>query len=54
MYSFILLAEKRDRRVIARACANGSTQISYIPKDDASIPTAGTESILVTGVIEVK
>ena len=54
MESLIFLTEKRDGRVKARACANGSTQRSYIPKDDASSPTAATESILITGVIEAK
>ena len=52
MESLIFLTEKRDGRVEARACANGSTQRSYIPKDDVSSPTAATESILITGVIE--
>ena len=54
MESLIFLTEKRDGRVKARVCANGSTQRSYIHKDDASSPTAATESILITGVIEAK
>ena len=54
MEILIFLTEKRDRRVKVRACANGSTRRSYIPKDDASSPTAATGSILITGVIENK
>eukprot|EP00957_Ditylum_brightwellii_P007025 531497-Ditylum_brightwellii.AAC.1 len=52
MESLIFLIEKRDGTVKARACANGSTQRSYINKDEASSPTAATEAILITGVIE--
>ncbi len=31
-------------RVNANACANGSTQKSYIAKDEAASPTASTEA----------
>ena len=54
MESLIFLTKKRDGRVKARVCANGSTQRSYIPKDDASSSTAATESMSITGVIEAK
>eukprot|EP00957_Ditylum_brightwellii_P049881 3781616-Ditylum_brightwellii.AAC.1 len=54
MVSLIFLTEKRDDTVKARACANGSTQRSYINKDEASSPTAATEAILITGVIKTK
>ena len=40
MESLIFFTKKKDGRVKSRACANGSTQRSYIPYDDASIPTA--------------
>jgi hypothetical protein len=54
MESLLFLVEKRDKKVKARTCANGSTQREYIDREDASSPTAATEAILVTGVIEVK
>ena len=34
--------------------ANGSTQRSYIPKEEAASPTASTDSLIVTGVIDAK
>ena len=54
MESLILLAEKRDGTVKARTCANGSTQRAYILREEAARPTAATEEILITGVIESK
>ena len=33
---------------------HGSTERSYTPKEEASSPTAATESILITGVLEAK
>jgi hypothetical protein len=54
MESLIFLVEKRDGRVKARACANGSTQRDYINKDDAASPTAAIESILLTAAIDAK
>jgi hypothetical protein len=54
MESLIFLVEKRDGRVKARACANGSTQREYINKEDAASPTAATESILLTATIDAK
>jgi hypothetical protein len=46
MESIMFLVKKRDGRVKARWCANGSTQRSYINKEDAASPTALNESIL--------
>jgi hypothetical protein len=54
MESLIFLAEKKDGRIKARTCANGSTQRDYIDRDDAASPTATNESILITGAIEAK
>ena len=54
MESLIFLVEKRDGRVKARACANGSTQREYMERDEAASPTAMTESILITAVIDAK
>jgi hypothetical protein len=52
MDSLIFLVEKRDGRIKARACANGSTQRSYIGKEDTTSPTVLTEAILITAAIE--
>ena len=54
MESLIFLTEKRDGKIKARTCANGSTQREYTPKEDAEIPTAATDSILLTGVLDAQ
>ena len=54
MESLIFLTEKRDGRIKARACANGSSQREYINREDATSPTAATESILITATIDAK
>jgi hypothetical protein len=54
MESLIFLNEKRDETVKARFCANGSTQRAYIPREEASSPTAASEAIIITGVIDAK
>jgi hypothetical protein len=54
MESLIFLTEKRSGEVKARMCANGSIQRAYISKEDASSPTAMTESILLTAAIDAK
>ena len=54
MESLIFLVEKRDGTIKDRTCANGSTQRTYIDRDDAASPTASTDAILITGVIEAK
>ena len=54
MESLIFLAEKRDKSVKARTCANGSTQRTYILREEAASPTAATESVMITGVVEAK
>ena len=38
----------------ACTCANGSTQKKYIAHEEATSPTAATEAILTTGVIDAK
>ena len=37
MESLILLVQKQSGNIKARTVANGSTQISYIDRDDAAI-----------------
>ena len=54
MESLIFLTEKRDSKIKARTCANGSTQREYTLKEEATSPTAATESIIITGVVEAK
>ena len=54
MNSLIFLTQKQDGTIKARACANGSTQRSYINKDDAASPTVATEALLMTAVIDAK
>ena len=52
MESLIFLVQKSDGRIKARTCANGSTQRSYIDKEEATSPTALTEAIIITAAIE--
>jgi hypothetical protein len=54
MESLIFLNEKRDETIKARMCANGSTQRAYISREEASSPTAASEAIITTGVIDAK
>ena len=50
----IFLVEKRDGTIKGRNCANLSTQREYVDRDEAASPTAMTESITITGVIDAK
>jgi hypothetical protein len=50
--SLIFLTEKKDGRVKARTCANGSTQRVYTPRDEATSPTVLTESVLLTATVD--
>ena len=52
--SLIFLVEKRDGRVKARTCANGSIQREYTSRDESASPTASTDSIVVTAVLDAK
>jgi hypothetical protein len=54
MESLIFLTEKKDRKIKARTCANGSTQCEYIDCEEATSPTAMTKSHLITAVINIK
>ena len=54
MESLIFLVEKRDGRVKSRIVANGSTQRSYVSKEEAASATASTDSIIITGVVDEK
>jgi Reverse transcriptase (RNA-dependent DNA polymerase) len=54
MESLIFLSEKKDKSIKARHCANGSTQQSYMQREEVSSPTVSTESTMLTAVIEAK
>jgi hypothetical protein len=54
MESLIFLTERRDETIKAQVCANGSTQRAYIAREEASSPTAASEAIIITGVIDAK
>ena len=54
MESLIFLTEKKNGRIKARTCANGSTQKEYIDRDETASLTALTESHLITAVIDAK
>jgi hypothetical protein len=53
MESLIFLTEKKDGRIKARTCTNGSTQQEYTDWEEASL-TAMTESHLITAVIDAQ
>mmetsp|Transcript_11837 Transcript_11837/g.17121 ORF Transcript_11837/g.17121 Transcript_11837/m.17121 type:complete len:448 (-) Transcript_11837:440-1783(-) len=52
--SLIFLTEKRDRKIKACTCANGSTQRPYTLKEESTSPTTMTESLLLTSVIDAE
>ena len=52
MDSLIFLVEKRDGRIKARTCANGSIQRDYISKEESASPTVSTEAVLLTAVVD--
>jgi hypothetical protein len=48
------MVEKRDGTIKSRHCANGSTQRTYMNREEVSSPTVSTESTLLTSVIEAQ
>jgi hypothetical protein len=46
-----LIKEKRDGKVKGRTCANGSTQRSYIPREEAKSPTISLEALMALFII---
>jgi hypothetical protein len=54
MESLIFITKKKDGRIKARACTNGSTQHEYTKCNEAASATALTESHLITAVIDAK
>ena len=54
MESLISIVQKRSSKIKARTIANGSTQRAYIDRDESASPTAESDAIIITGVIEAK
>ena len=54
MRSFIFLVQKRNGVIKARKVTDGSIQRTWITKEEAGSPTAHTESLIITGVIDAK
>ena len=52
--SLIFLVEKKDGRIKARHCANGSKQRQWINPEEAASPTVMTDSVLLTAGIEAR
>jgi hypothetical protein len=52
--SFQFFKEKSDGRLKDRLVLGGNTQRDYISKDEASSPTAYTEAVIITCIIEAK
>ena len=50
----MFLVEKRDGRVKARHCSNGSIQRNWYTKEESSSPTAHQESVVITSAIDAK
>ena len=49
-----VIKEKRCGKLKGRACADGRSQRSYIPKEDTTSPTVALESLLTTLAIDAK
>jgi hypothetical protein len=50
--SLIFLSKKKDRLIKVQHCANGSTQRSYMEREEVSSLMVGTELTMLTSVIE--
>ena len=54
MRSLIFLVEKRDGTIKGRLCVDGSTQRTWINKEEAGSPTVLLESLFLTSTIDAK
>ena len=52
--SLIFLTEKRDGRIKARMCANGSKQRNWMQKEESSSPTTSIEALFMQSTINAK
>ena len=51
--SITVIKEKRCGRIKGRTCADGRPQREYVPRSDSSFPTVGTESLILSFIIDV-
>ena len=51
--SLIFLKEKQTGEVKSHTCINGAPQRAYIKKEDAVSPTVMTDSVFITGMIDL-
>ena len=54
MESLVFLVQNQSGNIKARTVTNDSMQRSYIDRDNAESPTAASNAIIITGVIEAK
>ena len=52
--SFIFVQEKRSGVDKGRIAINGAMQRGHLTKEEASLPTAFTESIILTSIVDAK
>ena len=52
--SLIFLVEKKSGEVKARTCANGSTQRTWMDKEDSMSPTVSTNALFITAAIDAR
>jgi hypothetical protein len=50
----MFLKQKRDGKIKGRTVAGGNKQRDYISKEDASLPTFATESVLLSCTIDAE
>ena len=50
--ALLLLTEKRDKSIKARACADGRKQHQWTSKDDSACPTVSTQAIFMIGTTD--
>ena len=49
-----LIKEKKSGEIKGRCCADGRNQRAYITKEESASPTAATEAVILTSLIEAK
>ena len=52
--SHMFLKEKRSGKIKGRTVAGGNKQCGFIAKEDASLPTVATESVLLTCIVDAE
>ena len=50
----MFLKQKRNRSIKGRGCADGRPQRLYKSESETSFPTAATESVFITGLIDAQ